>query len=406
MKQVIKQIFTDHWPEFEKKYEKRIRPVVKKEVEKLLRCGDLDYGYIEYNCPECGEIKKVGFTCKSRLCTSCGKVKTDKWQEGISTTIGDVKHRHMVFTIPEELREIFQKDRSLLKILAEQSAEVVLNHYRRRNKTKKNVPGVICAIHTFGRDLKWNPHVHMLITEGVIVDDEYWKEIDFIPYEVLRNSWQYLLLREIQKKYKGNKQIQKIVDNIYKEKDKGLYVYAEKRMMTGLGAAKYIGRYISRPAIAESRIIAYDGANVTFWYERHEDGTRVEETISAEEFIGKIIMHVPERQFKQVRYYGIYARRVKTRSARILEIVGRRIKTKVASKNWKERIEKAFGVNPLICEKCGTEMEFTDIYYWKCGSLLEKIYENMQKKLDKEIAEEEKRMRENRLVEGDYEWAV
>ena len=79
---------------------------------------------------------------------------------------------------------------------------------------------------------------------------------------------------------------------------------------------------------------------------------------------------------------------------------------KNCSKEWKERIEKAFGVNPLTCEKCGAEMEFTDIYYWKCGSLLAKIYENMQKKLDKEIAEEEKRIKETRLIEGEYEWAV
>ena len=405
MKHVIKQIFTDHWPNFEKKYGERIRPVVKKEVEKLLRCGDIEYGHTEYTCPTCGEIKQVGFTCKSRLCTSCGKVQTDKWQEKISTSIVDVKHRHMVFTIPEELRDIFREDRKFLKMLADQSAEVVLNYYRRKTK-KKQVPGMICAIHTFGRDLKWNPHVHMLITEGVIVEDKYWREIDFIPYEVLRNSWQYLLLREIQKKYKGNKKIKKIVDGLYREYDKGWYVYAEKKMMTGLGATKYIGRYVSRPAIAESRIIGYDGENVTYWYERHEDGERAEETVTAEEFIGKIIIHVPERQFKMVRYYGIYARRVKARSARILEIVGRRIKRKNAPLKWKERIEKAFGVNPLTCEKCGTEMEFTDIYYWKCGSLLIKIYENMQKRLDKQIAEEEKRIRENGLIEGEYEWAV
>ena len=84
MKQVIKQVFVDHWGNFEEKYDERIRPVVKKEVEKLLRCGDIDYGHTEYTCPDCGEIKRVGFTCKSRLCTSCGKVKTDKWHEGIS----------------------------------------------------------------------------------------------------------------------------------------------------------------------------------------------------------------------------------------------------------------------------------------------------------------------------------
>ena len=27
-------------------------------------------------------------------------------------------------------------------------------------------PGFICVLHTFGRSLQWNPHIHMLISEG------------------------------------------------------------------------------------------------------------------------------------------------------------------------------------------------------------------------------------------------
>ncbi len=37
-------------------------------------------------------------------------------------------------------------------------------------------------------------------------------------------------------------------------------------------AAKYVGRYIARPAIAESRIQGYDGETVTFSYEDHVTG--------------------------------------------------------------------------------------------------------------------------------------
>jgi hypothetical protein len=47
-----------------------------------------------------------------------------------------------------------------------------------------------------------------------------------------------------------------------------------------------VGRYAARPAIAESRIIKYDGKKVTFYYERHEDGKRVEEAIDVIDFSG------------------------------------------------------------------------------------------------------------------------
>jgi len=55
-------------------------------------------------------------------------------------------------------------------------------------KTKKYIPGIVSGIHTFGRDMKWNPHIHILITEGAMVDCKEFKEVKFLRYESLRNS--------------------------------------------------------------------------------------------------------------------------------------------------------------------------------------------------------------------------
>ena len=48
---------------------------------------------------------------------------------------------------------------------------------------------------------------------------------------------------------------------------KEFYVNAERRLTNIKQATQYIGRYLARPAIAEYRIINYDGKNVTYWYE-------------------------------------------------------------------------------------------------------------------------------------------
>mgnify|MGYP004504090917 FL=1 len=42
---------------------------------------------------------------------------------------------------------------------------------------------------------------------------------------------------------------------------------------------EYAVRYTGKPAMAESRIIDYDGEYVTFWYQRHEDNKLVNERI-------------------------------------------------------------------------------------------------------------------------------
>ena len=71
---------------------------------------------------------------------------------------------------------------------------------------------------------------------------------------------------------------------------------------------KYIGRYLGRPVIALKQIDSYDGENVTFHYNRHEDNAYVKRTIPAIEFIKLLIQHIPEKHFKMIRYYGLYAR--------------------------------------------------------------------------------------------------
>ena len=49
--------------------------------------------------------------------------------------------------------------------------------------------------------------------------------------------------------------------------------------------------------MAQSRILNYDGKIVTFWYQRHETNKKVIESISAFDFIKRLIMHIPEAQF-------------------------------------------------------------------------------------------------------------
>jgi predicted RNA-binding Zn-ribbon protein involved in translation (DUF1610 family) len=394
MRGVIKQIFIENYDEFREENKHRIRKVCDDEAKKLMRCKDINYGHILYECPKCGELLQVGFTCKSRLCTSCGKIKTDEWQNNIKNTMYNVRHRHIVFTVPEEIRDLFRVDRKLLKLLMDEAAKLMLEYFQRQRKTTKWVPGIVCVLHTFGRDLKWNPHVHMLVTEGAIVEGEEWKKLEFIKYEILRNSWKYKMSKIVMDKYGKNKNTRAKMNKIYRETENGFYVYAKPNLMSPTGIARYIGRYVSRPVIAESRIIKYEGRKVTYCYERHEDNKYVEEEITAKGFIGKMLMHVPDRQFKMVRYYGVYSRRSKKKNKKVMKELKRIMHKNNISRTFEERIKKAFGIEIFKCPNCGERMEFKDIWYYKCGSLLEKIYEKMYNKVARENKEYEKQREE------------
>ena len=369
----IKIILEDHWHGFLKIYENKIRSNVKKEVEKVLKCKDTKYGFIELKCDKCNTKKKIGFTCKSRFCTSCGKIYTDNWIDNMLGNLINVKHRHIVFTIPEELRKFFGIDRQRLKILPKCAARAVTSWMHSLNKKEEFTPGIVTVIHTFGRDLKWNPHVHMMVTEGGKGNITEWRHIRYISYESLRKRWQKILLDEITNISGNTKEVKLIKNKLYKEKVKGFYVHAKTEIKSAKIAAKYVGRYVGRPAIAESRILKYDGKNVTYKYTRHEDNKVIVETVHVYEFIKRIIRHIPEKNFKMIRYFGIYSRRSKCKVNFIKMIDKMVLSIRKSIANWENRILAITGIDPCKCPNCNNKMRFHDIVYPKYGSMRERL---------------------------------
>lgn len=385
----IAKIFKENWDEFLYLYGHKTRETVKREVEKIINCGDINNGYIEFKCPTCGNSKKVGFTCKSRFCTSCGKIYVDNWVESMLSKLIKTKHRHMVFTIPEELREVFQRERYLLGLLPQCAAKAVMSWLEEQNKKENYTPGIVSVIHTFGRDLKWNPHVHMMVTEGGMGNNNGWKNIKYFHYEALRKRWQKILLYELINKSKYKRKMKQLKNKIYENTKNGFYVHAKNQITSAKAAAKYVGRYVGRPVIAESRILNYDGQYVTYKYRRHEDNKEIIERIHVIEFIKKLIIHIPEKNFKMVRYFGVYTTRNK-QNVNLIKMFEKRIfDLKKKLRKWEYRILASFGVQPKQCEKCGSMMKFHDIVYKNFGSVREKLkkeYENdIKEKLEQEI---------------------
>ena len=324
-------------------------------------------------CDKCNTTKKIGFTCKSRFCTSCGKIYTDNWIDNMLGNLINVKHRHIVFTIPEELRKFFGIDRQRLKILPKCAARAVTSWMHSLNKKEEFTPGIVTVIHTFGRDLKWNPHVHMMVTEGGKGNITEWRHIRHISYESLRKRWQKILLDEITNISGNTKEVKLIKNKLYKEKVKGFYVHAKTEIKSAKIAAKYVGRYVGRPAIAESRILKYDGKNVTYKYTRHEDNKVIVETVHVYEFIKRIIRHIPEKNFKMIRYFGIYSRRSKCKVNFIKMIDKKVLSIRKSIANWENRILAITGVDPCKCPNCNNKMRFHDIVYPKYGSMRERL---------------------------------
>ena len=191
-------------------------------------------------------------------------------------------------------------------------------------------------------------------------------------YRLLRDSFQASLLNELQQHLDPS--FKKVKSAIYRDHKNGFYVYAKPKKCNPKEVMKYIGRYLGRPVIATSRIDRYDGENVTFHYNRHEDDEYVEETIPALEFIERLIRHIPEKHFKMIRYYGLYARhRDKDKTLR-RALSRQHHRFILSNSDWRTRIAMSFGYDPLQCPCCKKTMELAEIYYGHHRVPLEELY--------------------------------
>jgi len=351
------------WEDYKVKYKDSLRQVEVENVERLRVCRKPQNGYKVYECPNCKRRKYVPFTCKSRLCSSCGTKAANEWADKIYHRLLRVPHRHVVFTIPDKLWELFRIP-SLQKILFEAARVTMEEMIKFSNKAEKRVKlkiGLIQVLQTYGADMKYDPHIHGIATEGGFDRKGNWIHVDYIPYEGWRKKWQYEVLTRLKKELPGGRETSIFINRLFKEYPEGFVVYGERRFENkeAWDLARYIGRYIRHPPIAEYRITAYDGNQVTFWYEDTKTKQKVTITMDKFKFIKRVLSHIPEKNFKIIRCCGVYSRRgykkVQTEFTEGEEII--------IKKKWREEILRTFRYDPLICPKCKIEMHLIEICY-------------------------------------------
>lgn len=358
----LKDIFNDYWYDFLEfaNYKNfTIRPVVHRDVERMIQCKTSALGYSCFKCPNCGVDKVVYNTCKSRFCNSCGIKYSKQRALNIESILIAGNHRHLVFTISDFLWPLFLHDRNRLNFMFKSVSSTLLSWYKQKYKHLHYKPGFILTLHTFGRDDKWNVHIHCLLSEFALGDFGE-RKMDYIPFDMLRKRFQKILLDLLEKDI-GKETFRPIKNKVYQTASNGFYVRAKKNEFSdSKKAISYILRYCGRPCFAQYRIIDIDNNDfISFWYQRHEDNKFVVEKIHIFEFIARLIRHIPQPQFKTIRYYGFYASRKHKLYNKCRKLIANfKVPFLKSLNKWRNLILISFKVDPLVCPKCKTIMTY------------------------------------------------
>ena len=366
---IIAQIFEDHWNSYYDKYKSTIdelRPNAPKEINKIISCSNHNLGASVFVCPNDDEVFFCHHTCKGKLCSSCGiksqKIKTQNILEKCINT----KHRHITFTIPNDLTIWFFKVLSSTSLLFDAVSDTIYSivNGKVKKKYKYNyTPGFFAFLHTFGRPLNFNTHIHIIIAEGLIDKKHNFKKYNYFNYNALSKRFMKILLDKMEK-YFGKKYFKETKNKMYLKYKKGFYVNNKLeddgyKFNSIEELIRYVTRYCSRPVIAESRILNYDGENVTWFYSDHTHEQYQEITESAFSFITKILRHVLPSNFKSIRYFGFYNKSKSLCDKLITIIQKEKIPFMRSTLKWRHSILKSFNRIPIRCPKCKSLMELS-----------------------------------------------
>ena len=240
-------------------------------VFQMLHCVSEGLGGITYWCEKCFEFKFIPFLCHTRVCCKCGKTYAEQWGRKFMDTYFPKSHRHVIFTLPGPLWHLVMKHpRILLKAMLEAVREVIFRVFKWKFKKRKVTPGIIAVVHFTGRDMKWNPHIHVIVTEGGLNKFGRWMPLSFFPYKNMNRYWKAEVLKRFRFQLRHDLNAKSLIDRQWKYRlgdgTNGYVVKNYPNVMDGkkcnekakrLGS--YLARYIRHPPVGESRLIGYDG---------------------------------------------------------------------------------------------------------------------------------------------------
>lgn len=361
-KYTIKRILlhNDNWKKFSTLYKDRIRPSIHKTINKLLSCKETFSGYHEYHCsnPECKITKIIPHTCKSRACSSCGNKSIALWIFKQNNIMPDSSWQHITFTMPSELWDLFWYNRFLLDDISALAAECI----KMLAKNHNVIPGIFTAIHTFGRDLKRNTHVHLSTTTGGLnINSKKWESL-FFPHKKLKKLWKNKVIQLFRTHYNaGNitltpqleKQINRcysfsgFLNDLYK---KTWIVHCSLPNDNYKYNLEYFGQYTKRPPIAESKLKHYSGEDIVFSFKNHNTGKHEDKSMNIFTFIAKFIQHIPDQGFRMIRYYGFLANRVRSNLLNfVYAALNQTQKFDLKKPIYVMLMIKSFGFDPMSC---------------------------------------------------------
>jgi len=257
-------------------------------------------------CEPCGTSEFRFHSCNHRSCPQCGRAATADWvHRELSRRVG-APYFMVTFTLPAELRPLFftpaAKDvYALFFDAAVHALRRTLAHNRWLGATTS---GFTLVLHTWNQRLLFHPHLHAIVPGAGLQDNGRVVSVPSPTFLVPRARLQRLFRARFRAGLQALRSKHKLpaIDPHVWQRDWGVKLHP---FGNGQNAIKYLGAYVTRTAIGDSRIRSITCTHVTFtWKDRAHGNVLRTDTVTGVEFVSRYLRHVLPRGLKAVRHYG------------------------------------------------------------------------------------------------------
>lgn len=313
--QTLQSIIKTHYTRYQKT--RRLRADVQRAAQRIRDCQTAVLGGHVERC-ECGQINRIRYnSCRHRSCPQCQGGRRALWLEQLASQLLPCDHVHVIFTVPEALNSLWQFNRSLFSELLLRAARESLAELLRDPRYLGANPGIISALHTWGRNLSVHPHAHCLVTAGGIAADGRFVPLEgrtLLPARVLmavfRGKLRHLLKAAVDHErlvIPASTTVARVQSLLNRLGRTPWNVRIQERYPHGVSVAGYLARYITGGPLSNRRIHAVTDTAVLFWYRDHRDGRKKLLRLTPDEFLSRWFEHVPPRGLRTIRRSGLYA---------------------------------------------------------------------------------------------------
>ena len=143
---------------------------VREALRGLALCGDFTNGFTHFCCDRCQVPRIVPFSCKSRLCASCGGRRMSEFAAyAVDRVLPRCDYRQWVVSFPWELRRTLAFDAAVARAVFRIAGDVIMGWISGAAAEEGvfGLPAGILHIQRFGDGLTTNPDAHFVFSDAV-----------------------------------------------------------------------------------------------------------------------------------------------------------------------------------------------------------------------------------------------